>query len=229
MLIHPEFDPVAIRLGPLAIHWYGLSYLTAFILFVLLGRMRLRQKPYARQVEQGLWRTTDVEDLLLAGILGVILGGRLGYVLFYKPQWYLSHPLDIFKVWEGGMSFHGGLLGVLGMFTWFAWRRQRPWLEVSDFVAPCVPTGLATGRLGNFINGARSRCLPTLGHGLSAKRQHVAAPPVATVSSAARRLAALHHLVALRPQSAQPRQGVCRLLDGLWRLALHRRILPRTR
>ncbi len=132
MLIHPEFDPVAIRLGPLAIHWYGLSYLAAFILFVLLGRMRLRQKPYARQVEQGLWRTTDVEDLLLAGILGVILGGRLGYVLFYKPQWYLSHPLDIFKVWEGGMSFHGGLLGVLGMFTWFAWRRQRPWLEVSD-------------------------------------------------------------------------------------------------
>ncbi len=153
MLIHPEFDPVAIRLGPLAIHWYGLSYLTAFILFVLLGRMRLRQQPYARLVEQGLWRTTDVEDLLLAGILGVILGGRLGYVLFYKPQWYLSHPLDIFKVWEGGMSFHGGLLGVLGMFTWFAWRRQHPWLEVSDFVAPCVPSGLATGRMGNFING----------------------------------------------------------------------------
>ena len=153
MLIHPEFDPVAIRLGPLAIHWYGLSYLAAFILFVLLGRMRLRQKPYARQVEQGLWRTTDVEDLLLAGILGVILGGRLGYVLFYKPQWYLSHPLDIFKVWEGGMSFHGGLLGVIAAMLWFAHSRQRPWLQVADFVAPCVPTGLAAGRIGNFING----------------------------------------------------------------------------
>ena len=152
MLIHPEFDPVAIRLGPLAIHWYGLSYLAAFVLFVLLGRLRLRQMPYARLVEQGVWRASDVEDLLLAGILGVIAGGRLGYVLFYKPLWYLSHPLDIFKVWEGGMSFHGGLLGVLGMFTWFAWRRQRPWLEVSDFVAPCVPTGLACGRMGKCWN-----------------------------------------------------------------------------
>ena len=119
MLIHPEFDPVAIRLGPLAIHWYGLSYLAAFVLFVLLGRLRLRQMPYARLVDQGIWRSTDVEDLLLAGILSVIVGGRLGYVLFYKPLWYLSHPLDIFKVWEGGMSFHGGMLGViLAMMLW---------------------------------------------------------------------------------------------------------------
>ena len=153
MLIHPQFDPVAIRLGPLALHWYGLTYLAAFICFVLLGRLRLRHPPYRRLMNQGLWQQTDVEDMLLAGILGVILGGRLGYVLFYKPSWYLSHPLDIFKVWEGGMSFHGGLLGVLAMFTWFSFKRKRPWLEVSDFVAPCVPIGLAFGRLGNFING----------------------------------------------------------------------------
>ena len=152
MLTHPQFDPIAVRLGPLAVHWYGLTYLAALTLFVLLGRMRLRHPPYVRLVDQGLWRKTDVEDMLLAGIFGVILGGRLGYVLFYKPDWYLAHPLDIFKVWEGGMSFHGGLLGVLGMFTWFAWSRKRPWLEVADFVAPCVPTGLAFGRLGNFIN-----------------------------------------------------------------------------
>ena len=112
MLTHPQFDPIAVRLGPLAVHWYGLTYLAAFMLFVLLGRMRLRHLPYARLVNQGLWRKTDVEDMLLAGIFGVILGGRLGYVLFYKPDWYLAHPLDIFKVWEGGRSFHGGLLGV---------------------------------------------------------------------------------------------------------------------
>ena len=85
--------------------------------------------------------------------MGVVIGGRLGYCLFYKPDYYLANPLDIFKIWQGGMSFHGGLLGVLGAFTWFARSRKRPWLQVADFVAPCVPTGLASGRIGNFING----------------------------------------------------------------------------
>ena len=153
MLTYPQFDPVALRIGPVAVHWYGLTYLAAFALFMLLARRRLRQPPYAQLVAQGVWHKSDVEDILFLGILGVILGGRLGYCLFYKPGWYLSHPLDIFKVWQGGMSFHGGLLGVMAALLWFARSRKRPVLHVLDFVAPCVPTGLAAGRLGNFING----------------------------------------------------------------------------
>lgn len=153
MLVHPQFNPVAIQLGPLAIHWYGLSYMLAFILFIVLGRLRLRQNPYAQAVAAGKWHKHYVEDLLVAGIAGVVIGGRLGYCLFYKPSWYLRNPLDIFKLWEGGMSFHGGLLGVVAAMVWFAWSRKLTWIEVTDFIAPCVPTGLASGRLGNFING----------------------------------------------------------------------------
>ena len=146
MLQFPNFDPVAIRLGPLAIHWYGLMYLTAFASAWLLGRWR---------ISHGKTRLTlkDLEDIIFYGVLGVIAGGRLGYVLFYKPIYYLSHPVEIFYLWEGGMSFHGGLLGVLAMVTWLARSRKYKWLEVSDFVAPLIPLGLAAGRLGNFING----------------------------------------------------------------------------
>lgn len=147
MLIHPQFNPVALQLGPFAVHWYGLMYLLAFILFLYLGRLRIAQ-PHMHH-----WHKQDLDDLLFFGVLGVILGGRLGYVLFYKPQEYLSHPLDIFKIWEGGMSFHGGLLGVCIAMVLYAYRRRRNWLAVMDFIAPLVPTGLAAGRLGNFING----------------------------------------------------------------------------
>lgn len=149
MLIHPQIDPVALQIGPLAVHWYGLTYLAAFGLFMLLGRLRLNHPPYAALG----WEKRDVEDILFLGVMGVILGGRLGYVLFYKPLDYLAHPLSIFAVWEGGMSFHGGLIGVLLAMVWFARTRRRSWLQVMDFVAPCVPTGLAAGRIGNFING----------------------------------------------------------------------------
>ena len=148
MLLHPQIDPVALQVGPLAIHWYGLMYLFAFAQFLLLGRLRVRQKPY-----QSLrWTFKDVEDILFWGVVGVIVGGRLGYVLFYMPSFYLQHPLAIFKLWEGGMSFHGGLLGVLIALAWFAKRRQLSYFVVTDFVAPLVPLGLAFGRLGNFIN-----------------------------------------------------------------------------
>jgi phosphatidylglycerol---prolipoprotein diacylglyceryl transferase len=153
MLIHPEINPIALQLGPLAIHWYGLTYLAAFGLFMLLGFRRLRHEPFASISGPGAWARRDVEDILFLGVMGVILGGRIGYCLFYKPAYYLSHPLEIFAVWQGGMSFHGGLLGVLLAMVWFARSRQRPWLQVMDFVAPCVPTGLAAGRVGNFING----------------------------------------------------------------------------
>jgi len=153
MLMHPTIDPVALQLGPLAIHWYGLTYLAAFALFMGLAQLRLRQAPYAQLVAQGLWSKQDIEDLLFYGVVGVVLGGRLGYCLFYKPSYYAAHPLEVFAVWQGGMSFHGGMLGVISAMAVFAWQRQRAWFLVTDFIAPCVPTGLAAGRVGNFING----------------------------------------------------------------------------
>lgn len=152
MLMYPHIDPVALQIGPLAIHWYGITYLVAFGLFLLLGCLRLRHQPYASMTGDRAWTRKDVEDILFLGVLGVVVG-RLGYCLFYKPGYYLSHPLEVFFVWQGGMSFHGGLLGVIGSMLWFAHSRRKPWLEVADFVAPCVPTGLAAGRIGNFING----------------------------------------------------------------------------
>ena len=149
MLIHPQFDPAAIRIGSFAIHWYGLMYLMAFVQFLLLGRLRIRSPQY-----QDLgWSYKDLEDLLFAGVLGVVLGGRLGYTLFYQPGFYLAHPFNILKLWEGGMSFHGGLLGVILAMLWFAHRHKTTFFVVSDLVAPLVPFGLAFGRLGNFING----------------------------------------------------------------------------
>jgi phosphatidylglycerol---prolipoprotein diacylglyceryl transferase len=153
MLIHPEINPVALQLGPLAIHWYGLTYLAAFGLFFFLATLRLRHQPYASITGPGAWARRDIEDILFLGVMGVVIGGRLGYCLFYKPGYYASHPLEIFYVWQGGMSFHGGMLGVLASQLWFAHSRKRPWLQVMDFIAPCVPTGLAAGRVGNFING----------------------------------------------------------------------------
>ncbi|WP_353394068.1 prolipoprotein diacylglyceryl transferase [Hydrogenophaga sp. 5NK40-0174] len=153
MLIHPEIDPVAIQLGAIKVHWYGITYLAAFLLFMLLGVQRLKHEPYASISKPAPWTRRDVEDILFLGVMGVVAGGRLGYCLFYKPAFYLAHPLDVFKVWDGGMSFHGGLLGVGLAMLWFARTRHRQFLAVADFIAPCVPTGLAAGRVGNFING----------------------------------------------------------------------------
>ncbi len=145
MLVHPDFDPIAIAIGPLAIRWYGLMYLAAFGAFWFLGTRRIAggAAPVTR---------TQFDDLLFYGILGVIAGGRLGYVLFYKPAYYLAHPLEVFAIWQGGMSFHGGFLGVLVAMAWFSRKAGLRWLPLMDFVAPLVPLGLAAGRLGNFIN-----------------------------------------------------------------------------
>jgi len=153
MLLHPQIDPVVLQLGPLAVHWYGLTYLAAFGFFMWLARLRLHHEPFASLKDTQAWSPRDVEDILFLGVMGVILGGRLGYCLFYKPGYYAAHPLEVFAVWQGGMSFHGGMLGVIMAEAWFALSRKRPLLQVADFVAPCVPIGLAMGRLGNFING----------------------------------------------------------------------------
>jgi phosphatidylglycerol:prolipoprotein diacylglycerol transferase len=153
MLIHPTIDPVALQIGPVAIHWYGITYLVAFALFLWLGSRRLRHDPYASLKGPSAWSFKDVEDILFLGVMGVVLGGRIGYCLFYKPVYYATHPLEVFFVWQGGMSFHGGMLGVIGSMAWFSLSRKRSFWQVADFVAPCVPTGLASGRVGNFING----------------------------------------------------------------------------
>ena len=146
MLTHPQFDPVAIHFGPLAVHWYGLMYLIGFAMFIWLGRRRVRT------LDRPGWDNRMLDDLLFYGVLGVVLGGRLGEVLFYHPGYYLGHPFEILAVWKGGMSFHGGLLGVLLAMAWFAHRRNLHWLQLMDFIAPLVPLGLGAGRIGNFIN-----------------------------------------------------------------------------
>ena len=146
MLMHPNFDPVAIAIGPVKVHWYGLMYLIAFAGGWWLGRVR------ARDAWRG-WSRDNVSDVLFWIALGVIAGGRLGYMLFYDVERLLANPVSVFMVWRGGMSFHGGLIGVLLAMWWFARSRGRRFFDVADFIAPLVPLGIAAGRLGNFING----------------------------------------------------------------------------
>ena len=145
MLRAPDIDPVAIHLGPLAIHWYGLMYVVGFGLGWWLGVYR------ARRPGSG-WRPEELSDVLFYIALGVILGGRLGYVLFYNLAHYLSHPLEVFYIWTGGMSFHGGLIGVAVALLLYARKTGRAWFAVTDFLAPLAPAGLGPGRIGNFIN-----------------------------------------------------------------------------
>ncbi len=148
MLIHPMPDPIAFSIGPLAVRWYGLMYLLAFAQFIGLGLLRIRQP----HIAAAGWKREDLEDMLFYGVLGVVIGGRLGEVLFYNPAYYFSHPADIFAIWKGGMSFHGGFLGVMAAMWLWGRKRGRRLMEVMDFIAPLVPLGYAAGRLGNFIN-----------------------------------------------------------------------------
>jgi phosphatidylglycerol:prolipoprotein diacylglycerol transferase len=147
MLIHPRIDPVAIAVGPLAVRWYGLMYLVGFGIAFLLARSRIKQG------KSGNISFAVFDDLFFFSVLGVVLGGRLGYVLFYKPGYYFSHPLEILAVWQGGMSFHGGFLGVLLAILYIARKYRFHWLALTDFIAPLIPPALAAGRIGNFING----------------------------------------------------------------------------
>lgn len=148
MLIHPMPDPIALSIGPLSVHWYGLMYLVAFVQFIALGRLRIRQ-PHLAAIG---WKKEDLDDMLFYGVLGVVIGGRLGEVLFYQPAYYFSNPLEIFAVWKGGMSFHGGFIGVMIAMALWAYKAKRNFWDVMDFIAPLVPLGYAAGRIGNFIN-----------------------------------------------------------------------------
>ena len=145
LLIHPNIDPIAFSIGPLAVRWYGLMYLAGFAIGWWLATRRIAEgeAPITR---------AQLDDLLFLIVLGVILGGRLGYVLFYKPAYCAAHPLEILAIWQGGMSFHGGLLGVMLAMVVAARRHKVDWLRLMDFLAPLVPPGIAAGRLGNFIN-----------------------------------------------------------------------------
>ena len=147
MLIHPQFDPIALQVGPLAVRWYGLMYLAGFMAFLWLGKRRAAAQPWHGMTAQ------DVDDLLFYGVLGVVLGGRLGQVVFYEPGYYLAHPLEILAVWKGGMAFHGGMLGVFVAMALWGRKSGKTFFQVTDFIAPLVPLGLMAGRIGNFING----------------------------------------------------------------------------
>src|SRR3546814_16789867 len=147
MLLLNQIDPLALQLGPLAVHWYGLMYLLGFAVAWYLGQRRIRA---------GRLPGVDANafgDLLFYGLLGVMLGGRIGYILFYDLSTYLADPLQVFKIWEGGMSFHGGLLGVVAAAWWWSRKHRQHFFDVADFIAPLVPPGLGFGRLGNYING----------------------------------------------------------------------------
>jgi len=146
MLHYPSFNPIAFQIGPLKVHWYGLMYLVGFVGAWSLALYR------AAKPSSG-WNSQQIGDLIFYAAIGVIIGGRLGYMLFYDFSNFIHNPLILFKVWDGGMSFHGGMLGV-GLATWiYARTHQKYWVNVIDFAAPLVPLGLAAGRLGNFING----------------------------------------------------------------------------
>ncbi len=145
MIVHPNINPVAINIGPLPVHWYGLMYLIGFVGGALIGVYR------ARRPHSG-WKTQEVWDVLFYIAIGVVVGGRVGYVLFYQFQYYISHPLEVFSLWTGGMSFHGGLIGVIVAMWLYGRHTQRKFLQISDFIAPLVPLGLGAGRVGNFIN-----------------------------------------------------------------------------
>jgi len=146
MLTYPDIDPIIFRIGPLAVRWYGMMYLLGFVAAWFIIRRLVRQRSLALNAE-------GLSDLLFYGILGVILGGRLGYVLFYNPTFYLRHPLSAFAVWEGGMSFHGGLIGVVVAAVLFCRRRRLPILLTGDILVTAASVGLGLGRIGNFING----------------------------------------------------------------------------
>lgn len=145
-MMYPEINPVAFELGPLAVHWYGLMYLFGFAGAWALARYRVRR-------DDALLTAQQVDDLIFYAALGVIVGGRLGYTLFYGFDQWLADPLALFRLWEGGMSFHGGALGVIAALAWFAQRHRLSLYAVGDFIVPMVPIGLLTGRIGNFING----------------------------------------------------------------------------
>lgn len=204
MSILQTIDPVAVHLGPIAVHWYGLMYLAGFAVAWWLGR---------RRVQAGRLPVTEqaYSDLLFYGMLGVLLGGRIGYLLFYGMGQVLVDPLYVFRVWEGGMSFHGGLLGVLVAMAWWSRKQHLHFFDTVDAIAPLVPPGLGFGRLGNFIGGELWGHTTTAPWGVVFRS---ALPPeyAALPADALRRL---HESGALEPYARHPSQLYQAFLEGL--------------
>lgn len=247
MLIHPQFDPALISFGPIAVRWYALSYIVGFAFFIWLGRRRIRQG-------LGVMTADMLDDFLLWGVCGVILGGRLGYILFYQPAFYFAHPLEMLKIWEGGLSFHGGFLGVLAAMVLFARKHRIRILDMFDFIAPLTPLGFACVRAGgNFVNGelwgARYQPRRFLGNGFSAgtsgryaagcagagrvggvfpATRYAAAPSFAAVSGGVGRFAAVCVVVVVFFAKTASRSGGFAVSFGLWQYALYCRVCPRT-
>ncbi len=144
MISYPAIDPIAVSIGPISVHWYGIMYLIGFASAYLLGMYRAKHS-------NGLWTSEMVSDAIFYGAMGVIFGGRIGYILFYQFPAFVDDPLAIVRIWEGGMSFHGGLLGVIAAMFFFSRRYNKHLVDVTDFLAPFIPIGLGAGRLGNFI------------------------------------------------------------------------------
>ncbi len=215
MLIHPDFDPVAFSVGPLHVRWYGLMYLLGFLVGWALGRYR------ARQPQSG-WSAEQVDDLVFYVALGVILGGRVGYLVFYGFSGFLHDPLIVFRVWEGGMSFHGGFLGVLLAMVLFSRKYQRPFWVSVDFIAPLVAPGILFGRIGNFINGELWGRVTDLPWGMvfSQTGDHLPRHPSQLYEAALEGIALfiIVWLYSSRPRPMMAVSGVFALSYGLFRL-----------
>jgi len=235
-MLYPDIDPVALALGPLRIRWYGLMYLVGFAAAWWLGRLR------ARRPGSG-WRPDEVDDLIFFGAIGAVAGGRLGYILFYAFEDWLADPLRILRIWEGGMSFHGGLLGVLVAVALFARRTRRPFFVVTDFLAPLVPLGLGAGRIGNFINGELWGAPTTAAWGMQLPcarfPEHCAGLPADAVLSLARHptqlyeaalegavLFAILWLYSARPRPTMAVSGLFLVGYGMFRFAVEFVRLP---
>lgn len=162
-MLYPDIDPVALEIGAIKIHWYGISYMVAFVLGWWLAKVRARQT--------ALLDAKGVDDLIFYVVLGVIAGGRIGYIFFYNFSAWIDDPLELFRVWEGGMSFHGGLIGVLIAMWLFARKMNLKFFQVTDFIAPMVPIGLFSGRVGNFINGELWGAPTSMAWGMQVKCQ----------------------------------------------------------
>lgn len=218
MLVHPEIDPVILQVGPLAVRWYGLMYLIGFVGGWWLGRYRARQGNSVLTEEA-------VNDLVFYVAMGVVLGGRIGYTLFYNLPGFLSDPFSLLRIWEGGMSFHGGLLGVLVAMGLFARRQGLTFFQVTDFIAPLVPIGLGAGRIGNFINGelwGRTTDLPWgmvfRGYGAGEMPRHPSQLYEAFLEGLV--LFAVLWIYSAKPRPTMAVSGLFLLLYGVFRFAV---------